>query len=592
MAYEYSSTSRRLDVPNPLRSENVFLFAAAAILLAAAVYLLMISRGAMAAGNGWWSAVPLVVGVILLVRAILKLAKGLGQLRFFFGRGQPVGLADELGQDQAGISEKAADLRETLRQNALTYAEPQGALSGLLFSWIPDLIFAPAPIQQVTQRQFQTALALLATALSWAVSMITLSDPKSSAWSGLFYFLFATFLLVKPLDAGIGGRAQMGMRSLVGLVLLAMFGPVLIPSLSASLPDIGWLRLNLQTGILMASALLAVALFFVALMRQLNAPPPTTMAREQLALSFNAHPKQLLDELDRLLQANWSEQIPNRRYAFEEPQVGSGAGSFRAELIEETQPLPRTDMPVYDLAGSLASPRYRWLVWLDVAALAFTIGEALGWVAFAHAFDPAGVARDALFWASLAIALLVVARFCFNAAHVLWLRFDFLSEIIWVEMSGNYQAADFEFGAQFTDRVKSKRQVINIETMTLRVWVAELETVNFGKQTQRWLIGMRGLRDKARMYAEHLTDFAGAQSIIVAPTAAADVQKVAAMSAMNKLAQNNAGTASLPQPLLAALTAAGGARFCHSCGSGNETDARFCGQCGTGLEDNSPHVER
>ncbi|PKM14826.1 MAG: hypothetical protein CVV12_11865 [Gammaproteobacteria bacterium HGW-Gammaproteobacteria-2] len=592
MAYEYSSTSRRLDVPNPLRSENVFLFAAAAIVLAAAVYLLMISRGAMAAGNGWWSAVPLVVGVILLVRAILLLAKGLGQLRFFFGRGQPAGLAAELGQDQAGISEEGAALRETLRQNALTYSEPQGALSGLLFSWIPDLIFAPPRIQQVTQRQFQTALALLATALSWAVSMITLSDQKASAWSGLFYFLFATFLLVKPLDAGIGGRAQMGMRSLVGLVLLAMFGPVLIPSLSASLPDIGWLRLNLQTGILMVSALLAVALFFVALLRQLNAPPPTTMAREQLALSFNAHPKQVLDELDRLLQANWSEQIPNRRYAFEEPQVSGGTGSFRAELIEETQPLPRTDMPVYDLAGSLASPRYRWLVWLDVVALAFTIGGALGWVAFASAFDPTGVARDALFWASLAIALLVVARFCFSAAHVLWLRFDFLSEIIWVEMSGNYQAADFEFGAEFTDRVKSKRQVINIETMTLRVWVAELETVTFGKHSKRWLIGMRGLRDKARMYAEHLTDFAGAQSIIVAPTAAADVQKVAAMSAMNKLAQNNAGTASLPQPLVAALAAAGGARFCHSCGSGNETDARFCGQCGTGLEDNSPHVER
>jgi len=184
MAYEYSSTSRRLDVPNPLRSENVFLFAAAAIVLAAAVYLLMISRGAMAAGNGWWSAVPLVVGVILLVRAILLLAKGLGQLRFFFGRGQPAGLAAELGQDQAGISEEGAALRETLRQNALTYSEPQGALSGLLFSWIPDLIFAPPRIQQVTQRQFQTALALLATALSWAVSMITLSDQKASAWLG------------------------------------------------------------------------------------------------------------------------------------------------------------------------------------------------------------------------------------------------------------------------------------------------------------------------------------------------------------------------------------------------------------------------
>jgi len=569
----------------------MFLFAAAAIVLTAAIFVLMLSRDAMTAGDGAWSLVPLAVGVTLLIRALLLSARGLGQLRFYFGRGRPAGLATELNADQVGISDAGSDLRETLRQNALTYAEPHGALNGLLFSWIPDLIFAPAPIQQVTQRQFHTALALLATVLSWVVSMIALSDPKASAWSGLFYFLFAAGLLIRPLDAGVDSRANVGMHWLIALVLLAMFGPVLIPSISASLPDITWLRLNLQAGILMASALLAVGLFFIALIQQLNAPPPTTMAKEQLALSFNAHPKQLLDELDRLLQSNWSEQIPNRRYAFEEPQVGSGTGSFRAELIEETQPLPRNDLPVYDLAGSLASPRYRWLVWLDVVALLLTVGGALAWVAFAREFDPAGVAQDALLWASLAVALLVVARFCFSAAHVLWQRFDFLSEIIWVEMSGNYQAADFEFGAQFTDRVKSKRQVINIETMTLRVWVAQLQTVTFGKQTPRWLIGMRGLGDKARLYGSHLADFASAQSIIVAPTAAADVQKVAALGAMNKLAQNASGAASLPAPLTVALAAAGVGRFCHSCGAGNEKDARFCGQCGTGLED-GPYVER
>src|SRR3546814_8737229 len=96
--------------------------------------------------------------------------------------------------------------------------------------------------------------------------------------------------------------------------------------------------------------------------------------------------------------------------------------------------------------------------------------------------------------------------------------------------------------------------------MTLRVCVAQLQTVTFGKQTPRWLIGMSGLGDKARLYAGHLADFAGAQSIIVAPTAAADVQKVTAMGAMNKLAQNAAGAASLPPPLTAALAAAGGAR--------------------------------
>lgn len=584
MAYEYSSTSRRLDVPNPLRSENLFLFVAAGCLAGAALFLLLRSRDAMAVGQGAVGSLPLFIGVFLLVRALMVAGSGLRQLRFFFGRGQPAGLAPELGPDKTGISDAAKALRETLRQNALTYAEPQGPLNGLLYSWLPDLIFAPPPIQWAAQRQFQTALTLLATLLSWLVSLLTLQDPQAAAWSGLFYLAFASMLVIRPLEAGAAARAQVGLRGLIVLVLIAIFGPVLIPRISAELPDIRWLALNVQTGILLVAALFASLLFFLALMRQLIAPPATTMAREQLALSFNAHPKQLVDELDRLLQTQWSEQIPNRRYAFEQPAVGNGAGTFRAELIEETQPLPLADLPDYSLTTTMASPRHRWLVWMDVVGLSLTLLGAFGWVMFALDFKPGQSGREALFWASLAIALLVVARYCFRAAHVLWQRFDFASEIIWVEMQGNYQSADFQIGAEFTDRVKSKRQVINVETMTLRVWVARLDTVIFGKNGTRWLIGMRGQTDRARAYAAHLADFASAQSIVVAPTASADVQKVAAMGAMNKLALNATGTHALP-PMLAEALAADAQRFCHKCGSAGEADSRFCGNCGTALAD-------
>lgn len=585
MAYEYSSESRRLDLANPFRVENTFLFTSGGLLGATGLFLLILSRDALAAHQGVWSLAPLMVGLALLVRGILQTAQAMRQLRFYFGRGQPSNLAGEIAAGAAGTGEGADVLRETLRQNALSYAEPQGALNGLLYSWIPDLIYAPAPVQQVTQRQFQTALALLATLLSWLISLASLSDPHASAWLGLFYFTFTSALLIRPLEAGAATRAQVGLRGLIGLIVLAIFGPVLIPLFSQHLPDIQWLALNLQAGLLLFTALVAVGLFFLALMRQMIAPPSTTNAREQQALSFNAHPKQLLDELDRLLQSNWSEGIPNRRYSLIEPAVGNGNGTFRAELLEETQPLPRQDLRQLDLSSTFAEPRYQWLGWLDFTALLLTTAGAITWLVFALTFAPDSqeATRDALVWASLGTALLIVAGFCFKAAHILWSRFDFESEMIWVEMSGNYQAANLEIGALLADRVKSKRQVINIESMTLRVWVTRLETVAFGKDSKRWLIGMRGLSDKARQYAMHVADFAAEQSIVVAPTASADLKKMAAMSAMNELSRNKTSTDTLPESARHAVLAAGAVAYCHTCGSSNDSDARFCWQCGTGV---------
>lgn len=76
---------------------------------------------------------------------------------------------------------------------------------------------------------------------------------------------------------------------------------------------------------------------------------------------------------------------------------------------------------------------------------------------------------------TLGLAGLTLGGFCLRVGHPLWGRFDFKSQLIWVTMEGNYQAAKIAFGNQFTDRIKTQKQVINIETMTLRVWVAELQ---------------------------------------------------------------------------------------------------------------------
>jgi hypothetical protein len=587
MSYEYSSESRSLDFPNPFKVENLFRFAGGAMLLAGGLLLLLTSRGNLASSLSWWSAAPLLIGVLLLVHGIGYVARAMAQLRFFFGRGEPLSLAPDLTGEEGGVNARSAWLKETMRQNALTFQEPVGALNGLLYTLLPQLIYAPAPIQAIAQRQFQTALALGVTLLSLLVSWVGFGAGRQSGWLGLFYFCFAAFLLVRPLELGAQARVDLGVRGLMVLILVAIFGPVLIPFVAGALPDISWLSLNGQTFFLLLAALVAVALFFLALTKQLVAPPPTTMGCETSTLSFNAHPKQLMDEFDRELQRNWVEKVPNRRYLKTLPVLHGASGVFSGAVMEETQPFCPSTQPHLDLGMCLSAPRYQYLTFLNLLGLALMLIAIVALVVFGTSVNPQSIERAVFAYATFGVSMLLVAHFCFKAGHLLWARFDFLSELVWVEMSGNYTSAKFDYGNQFTDHIKTEKDVVNIETMTLRVWVAQIETVSFGKGAPRWLVGMRGLPDKAAYLQAHLSKFVGEQSMIIAPSSAADMQKIAALKAMNQFATAAPTSVSSLGPNVAATLlasmAAPAPHGCALCHTVNEADARFCTQCGGAL---------
>lgn len=589
MSYEDNAESQRLDFPNPFYLENWFLTAATGTLCLGGLVLLLLSRGSLAHGQGLQGALPLLLGLGLLVSGLNHGRKLFTQLRFFFGRSQPHGLAQELAQDATGKSPQSDELKEMLRQNALTYPEPTGPLNGLLYAWIRELIFAPAPVQRIAQRQFQTGIVIAVTLLSFLIAWIGFSDGRAAAWMGLFYFAFSVFLLLRPLEDGARAQAQVGMRGLIVLIMVAIFAPVLLPRFSDALPDVSWLSLEVQTLCLLLASLVSVGLYFRALMNQMGGPPATNMAREQTTLSINCHPKQLMDELDRTLQDGWIERIPNRRYARVMPLVSSGAGVFSAELVEETQPMPASDQRRLDIGAAFALPRFRWIAWLDVAALALTVLGTAWLVLFGVRFHPATAEPRLFSLVTLGVAMLALASYCLRAGHVLWGRFDFTSRLVWVEMHGNYQAARMDFGS-FTDRIKTEKQVINIETMTLRVWAAELDSVIFGKHTARVITGLRGTPDYARQLVRHLTDFAQEQSIIVAPTAQADLQKSALLGAINQR-DGAAPTELPPAAMMQAIRAVAAPvsmptmarRDCPSCQAPVEVDDHFCGHCGSAL---------
>jgi hypothetical protein len=504
------------------------------------------------------------------------------QLRFFFGRGEPTGLAAELSATDNGTGKGADGLKETMRHNALVFREPQGALNGLLYSWIPNLIFAPLPIQTIAQRQFYNALAVSMILLSLLVSWISFSDNHSSAWMGLFFFSFSMFIIIRPLKSGATGQTELGMKGLVGLVLVAIMGPVALPLISSGLPDISVVNLSLQTFILLLLSLVSIGLFFVALVRQMVPPPPTTTSCEQQTISMNSHPKQLIDEMDRELQKNWTEQIPNRRYSKVLPVINNGSGSFFSEVLEESQPMPNNELRDINFGVANSSPRYQWLVKLNITGVALTFFGVAFLIAFAVLLDPLSPDLKVISYLTFGAALLVLSNYCFSSGHALWGRFDFTSRLTWVEIQGNYQSAKLDYGNMMTDRIKTEKNVINIETMTLRVWVSELETVSFGKNSQRWIIGMRGLPDQSSYLAKHLTQFAGSQSIIVAPESMTDMQKISNLSAINQLGGAAPSAESQIQAIaLQAATQIQKQISCSSCNGAIEADDKFCGNCGT-----------
>jgi hypothetical protein len=296
-----------------------------------------------------------------------------------------------------------------------------------------------------------------------------------------------------------------GKGSLIVLVLLAVLGPVLLGMVAGHLPPLGQLSINGVVFVGLVCALLSCAVFGMALKNQLRAAPAAVgSARVMETVTMNAHPNKLIEELDRILMTRWYSNIPNRRYTRRSPQVDGRQGQFAAEMFEETQPRPQADRVAEGLGHAVSSPRFFWLTCLTALGLACVVaGTIAAMLVSQHILQAEPVAGTMAF----AVSQFAVGVFCLRAAHVLWGRFDFVSELIWVDINGSYESAQMHIGNQVTSQVQSSKNVINIESMTMRVWVSEIDTVIFGKDEYRQLVGMRGVPALANELAQMLKGF-------------------------------------------------------------------------------------
>jgi len=595
MAYDYSSENKRLELPNPYRVENLFLFACAAITLLGGLTGLLWARAAIQSHAMHLGVAPLLVGVALLAAGLAFAVVAARRLRFFFGRGRPRSLAPEVAIGATGNSARADFFKATLRQGGLEYPEPHGALNGVLYHAVPRLITAPVVVQELAQRHFFNALSFLVTLASFVCAWGLFGSAETRPLISIAYFVFGALVLLRPLVSG--DQARLGSGALIALVVAAVVGPVAASLLGPALPSLRY-SLTGQTAVLLLCALLAVVLILCALHAQIDPSPQTERSCEQRTLAMNGPPAALITELDRTLQNEWVEKIPNRRYTRLEPvtEGAAGSGRFAGELLEETQPMPMSGTAALTLESALTAPRHSWLVILDLYATLLTVVGTACALVYVHGFDPSRVLAEG--WGGsatvgYAAVCLALAAFCFQSAGAIWGRFNFESVLVWVELLGTWQSSRIGTGNQLSSQLQTSNDVVRVEAMTLRVWRARVESVVFGKDGPRQLTAMYATAQDAARLAGELEAFASRQSVFIAPRAGEDRHRIAALQATESLlggapgaraqALEDAGAAHENLRVAAAHGGAAVARFCTACGTRADAQAKFCSACGASL---------
>jgi hypothetical protein len=549
VSYEYSSSSQNFTFPNPLRQHNLFVASAAAAAGLTGFVLLFQARAALHEGAHVHALGSALVAFALLVVSGWLVFQLFSQLRFFFGRGRPQGLAPQLQPDQQGTSRIAdAAIKESLRQQALDYPEPGDPLSSLLHTLIPDLIYSPRPVRAFAERQFQAGIltvALLAGLLVSAILGGGGDGGRVSGWVAIILFVISAPSLLNPKSGGNSeaGISVLSVPKMAGLIAFSVLGPVAISLIGSALPNppfgIGATTLLL----LLVLAGVLHALFFAAVVRHRSRAPSTAVTMIQDTWNISVNPALISAEFMRAMQDAWWEKIPNRRYSRQDPEVSlqDRAGQFAGNMVEETQPVPF----VIDGEGGdrpFASGNPLIINLINGYALLLTVMACIASFLLVGALTDGGAGIGSLVLCTLFVWAL--AKAAFDVARFLTLRFDFRSTLIWMEMNGAFTAAEVAQGNAYTSNLRSSSQVVQIEGMTFRLWVAEIHSVAFGKDGPRHIVSMMGKPDMAQALAKRLKDFITSQAVMVSVGSSGDQERAQRAGMMN--AQLNFGSGPSP----------------------------------------------
>jgi cold shock CspA family protein len=544
MTYKFNSDDAATnDAANPFKIENCFLLLSSGLLVAGGIAVLLTARNHLQLHEDKLATVSMVLALGLFGLAIHFTIQALSQLRFVLGRRFPRGLADEIPFGTYGLAEGAAEVIRTLRDRAIEFPEPRGPLNGLLYSLVKPLMTAPPPLQVATVWHFHNMLAMGVMLISLVFSFVLF---QHTAYEGIVSWLYlpmtglsiltplSSVAFSNPNQRGVTGSSSNSNEifwKLIALVVFAIVAPVAVPRFAPSwdIPPM-WLA----PALLIIGSLGASALFLGSLIAQPDTVKHTSVSCEQTTISMNCHPAQLWTQIGRDFQDNWIFKVPNRSYADVPPGLTEAApGTFRGYILQETQPIGLNSLDYASLGKNLTPKYVRFLLSLNGWGLLLSAGAA--GIAFYEVPLFAQMGHLDIMRVFLSVfALGLVTTVAYRTAHLLWSRMYFTSRLTWIDVDGTSQKSELSVGNQFSGNVRSKSTLTRIEDATLRVWVADITSVAFGKNGNRFIIAMSAADGYAKSTAERLIHFAAEQSSVTVPTSSNDVAKAGVIHALDR----------------------------------------------------------
>ncbi|MEJ7137310.1 hypothetical protein [Amphibiibacter pelophylacis] len=503
MAYDHGS--RDLGLSNPLRLEGLLRAIASGLIALVGAWVLLRVFGDLGRHplQAWVNAGA---GLALLLWGLKGLAGGLqSTLRFFVGRSVPVSLARNLNPSEARNAEAEAphtayaarDLEAMLmgRKNP-TLGEPVGVLAQLLHSLWPRLIGLPWALRNMAQDLAgliaDSLIAVLCAALAAGVARSGLMGAAGQVLAPLLSIILLVYLLAlwlsRSSDLARTTTVLQPSRSLASLLwvpALALLAPAALVWVYGGLGAAA--RAQLQTfsaalGQLNAGGLLAmlfiagtvVCAITVLLLRERlrGVDAQTEVSEHRSHLQEAVHPGDIFIHLENQVLANRRyRDIPNRIYQSLEPELSDasqGKGSFRGQLLAETQPAwaPLSLSPAtrqLRLLGSGVGLALTVLAALCLAWLAGAVGPLADHLRNPVEGRPLALQSELsnLFQlACLGLGLLALGQVLVRATHVFWAEMTFDSLLLWVRAEGTWTESRLSTGMALHDSTRSENVVV------------------------------------------------------------------------------------------------------------------------------------
>jgi hypothetical protein len=608
MAYRWSEDGPAFEFPTPFAVENRLLVWRGGCLMTVAVLMLVLTawlqgsepsvvavaiedRPEPAAAWPFY-----VLAFVLMAMGVLDLVRASRQRLLRLQRGQPASLAQEVPHEASGVGAGAPALMLGL----LKGERPPGLLTGPyqgLLRRLGPVSAAPRPLQVYLAGRvahLMLGLGLLAVLLIGTAALLNRSPAALSLLAGVISVLGAAFVARQAILTAEPPFGRWVMVAVLALSLLTVAPLFVLGSQLAALEPLKVFQLPLALGVALVSGLLFEWMGLMAGRAQLPTEQPYPLERLEAQVDFGADPRPLVQEVERELYRRWTEGVPNRRYAWQQPFIDRAAseGACSAKMLEESQPVvhatsvatrraesrpepldPDRPPPPLSAPGLHPPPGSRWLKWLAVCGLVWALVGALMWLGLAYTRMRHGTP---VWWpAATGLAFLGGAGYALRIGHLLWSRIELQSTLTWIELKGDYVRSTAAAVMPAPDKLGALRgeRPVRVDTLGVQSLVVELRSVFYAAVPGRAL-GFRALLDW------RVDTKAGEGWIELVRAFPRGVEAAAAAAAASRPVNRR------PAPADNGASLAPGrrtARFCSACGTPVLAAARFCQHCGNAL---------